>query len=185
MRDSGSVGTKVVYLAFGVTMSGVKELLGMRISPNEGAKSWLSVETELQNRGVRDIFIARVDGLKGFPEAIESMFPKTQVQLCIVHLVRHSLKYVGWKERKEVAADLKEIYASATVELAEAALEGLEQMERQLPIDSEILAGELAAGDSLLWLSAGNPEGDLHDQEKMDDARQGLESGLEPFCHYV
>ena len=95
--------------------------------PHEGAKFRLSVVTELQNRGVRDIFIACVDGLKGFPEAIESVFPKTQLQLCGVHLVRHSLKYVGWKERKEVAADLKEIYASSTAELAESALEGLER----------------------------------------------------------
>ncbi len=123
VRDSGTVGTKAVYLALGVTMSGVKELLGMWISPNEGAKFWLSVVTELQNRGVRDIFIACVDGLKGFPEAIESVFAKTQIQLCI----GHSLKYVGWKERKEVAADLKEIYASSTAELAESALEGLER----------------------------------------------------------
>ena len=97
---SGTVGTKAVYLALGVTMSGVKELSGMWISPNEGAKFWLSVVTELRNRGVQDIFIACVDGLKGFPEAIENVFPKTRIQLCIVHLVRNSLKYVGWKERK-------------------------------------------------------------------------------------
>lgn len=126
VRDSGTVGTRAVYLALGVTMSGVKELLGMWISPNEGAKFWLSVVTELQNRGVRDIFIACVDGLKGFPEAIESVFPKAQVQLCIVHLVRNSLKYVGWKQRKEVAADLREIYTATTAELAESALERLE-----------------------------------------------------------
>jgi putative transposase len=127
VRDSGSVSTKAVYLVLGVTMSGVKELLGMWISPNEGAKFWLSVVTELQNRGVRDIFIACVDGLKGFPEAIASVFPQTQVQLCIVHMVRNSLKYVGWKQRKEVAADLKEIYSAATEELGQAALLRLEQ----------------------------------------------------------
>lgn len=126
VRDAGSVSTKAVYLALGVTISGVKELLGMWISPNEGAKFWLSVVTELQNRGVRDIFIACVDGLKGFPEAIESVFPRTQIQLCIVHLVRHSLNYVGWKQRKEVAADLREIYTAATVEMAQSALERLE-----------------------------------------------------------
>lgn len=127
VRDSGSVSTKAVYLALGVTMSGVKELLGMWISPNEGAKFWLSVVTELQNRGVRDIFIACVDGLKGFPEAIASVFPQTQIQLCIVHLVRNSLKYVGWKQRKEAAADLKEIYSAATEELGQAALARVEQ----------------------------------------------------------
>lgn len=94
VRDSGSISTKAVYLALGVTMSGVKELLGMWISPNEGAKFWLSVMTELQNRGVQDIFIACVDGLKGFPEAIETVFPQTHIQLCIIHLLRNSLKYV-------------------------------------------------------------------------------------------
>jgi putative transposase len=127
VRDSGSVSTKAVYLALGVTMSGVKELLGIWISPNEGAKFWLSVVTELQNRGVRDIFIACVDGLKGFPEAIASVFPQTQIQLCIVHMVRNCLKYVGWKQRKEAAADLKEVYGAATEELGQAALERLEQ----------------------------------------------------------
>jgi len=126
VRDSGTVSTKAVYLALGVTMSGVKELLGIWISPNEGAKFWLSVVTELKNRGVQDIFIACVDGLKGFPEAIESIYPQTQIQLCIVHLVRNSLKYVGWKQRKEAAADLREIYTSATAELAQSALERLE-----------------------------------------------------------
>ena len=127
VRDSGTVSTKAVYLALGVTMNGVKEVLGLWIFPNEGAKFWLSVVTELQNRGVRDIFIACVDGLKGFPEAITSVFPQTQIQLCIVHMVRNSLKYVGWKQRKEAAADLKEIYSAATEELGQAALERLEQ----------------------------------------------------------
>lgn len=127
VRDSGVVSTKAVYLALGVTMNGVKELLGMWISPNEGAKFWLSVMTELRNRGVRDIFIACVDGLKGFPEAIETVFPQTQVQLCIIHLLRNSLNYVSWKQRKEVAADLREIYTAATVELAESALSLVEE----------------------------------------------------------
>jgi len=122
VRDGGTVSTKAVYLALGVTMSGVKELLGMWISPNEGAKFWLSVMTELRNRGVRDIFIACVDGLKGFPEAIEAVFPKTQVQLCIIHLLRNSMNYVSWKQRKEVAADLREVYTAPTVEQAESAL---------------------------------------------------------------
>jgi putative transposase len=127
VRDSGTVSTKAVYLALGVSMSGVKELLGMWISPNEGAKFWLSVMTELRNRGVRDIFIACVDGLKGFPEAIETVFPQAQVQLCIIHLLRNSLSYVSWKQRKEVAADLREIYTAATVELAASALSHVEE----------------------------------------------------------
>jgi putative transposase len=114
VRDNGHVKSKAIYLAIGVTLDGLKEVLGLWIAQTEGAKFWLSVVTELKNRGVTDIFIACVDGLKGFPEAIESVFPRTEVQLCIVHLVRHSLNYVGWKQRKEVARDLKTIYTAAT-----------------------------------------------------------------------
>lgn len=123
VRHNGQVINKAVYLAIGVTMDGVKEVLGMWTAENEGAKFWLQVVTELKNRGVKDIFIACVDGLKGFPEAIEAVFPKTQVQLCIVHMVRHSLNYVTWKQRKEVAEDLKAIYQAPTLEQAEANLE--------------------------------------------------------------
>lgn len=119
VRHDSRVINKAVYLAIGVNMDGIKEVLGMWTSENEGAKFWLQVVTELKNRGVKDIFIACVDGLKGFPEAIEAIFPKTQIQLCIVHMVRHSLNYVSWKQRKEVAADLKTIYQATTVELAE------------------------------------------------------------------
>ena len=114
VRDSGVVGNKAVYLAIGVNLSGHKEVLGMWIAQTEGAKFWLQIVTELKNRGVQDIFIACVDGLKGFPEAIEAVFPKTEVQLCIVHLVRYCLNFVGWKERKQVAADLRKIYTAAT-----------------------------------------------------------------------
>ena len=114
VRDSGHIKNKAVYLAIGIGMNGLKEVLGLWIAQTEGAKFWLQVVTELKNRGVNDIFIACVDGLKGFPEAIESVFPQTEIQLCIVHLVRHSLNYVGWKQRREVAADLKLIYTAAT-----------------------------------------------------------------------
>jgi putative transposase len=114
VRDNGHVKSKAIYLAIGVTLDGLKEVLGLWIAQTEGAKFWLQVVTELKNRGVTDIFIACVDGLKGFPEAIESVFPQTEVQLCIVHLVRHSLNFVGWKQRKEVARDLKTIYTAAT-----------------------------------------------------------------------
>jgi putative transposase len=127
-RDSGTVRTKAVYLALGVNMSGEKELLGLWIAQTEGAKFWLHVVTELKNRGVSDIFIACVDGLKGFPEAIEAVFPKTTVQLCLVHLVRHSLKYVGWKLRKTVAAALRAIYAAATVDEATLRLAEFEKL---------------------------------------------------------
>ena len=123
VRHDSRVINKAVYVAIGVNMDGIKEVLGMWTSENEGAKFWLQVVTELKNRGVKEIFIACVDGLKGFPEAIETIFPKTQVQLCIVHMVRHSLNYVSWKQRKEVADDLKTIYQAPTVELAEKNLE--------------------------------------------------------------
>lgn len=127
VRDSGAVRIKALYLAIGVNIEGKKEVLGMWMAQTEGAKFWLSVITELKNRGVSDIFIACVDGLKGFPEAIEAVFPQTTVQLCIVHMVRHSLNFVGWKERKQVATDLRQIYTATTVEQAEIALREFEQ----------------------------------------------------------
>ena len=119
VRDTGAVRVKAVYLAIGINISGEKEVLGLWIAQTEGAKFWLQVVTELKNRGVQDIFIACVDGLKGFPEAIETVYPQTAVQLCIVHLVRNSLNYVSWKMRKQIAADLKQIYQSSTVDEAE------------------------------------------------------------------
>ena len=122
-REDKRVSNRSVYLALGVNMDGKKELLGMWMSKNEGAKFWLGVITELQNRGVEDIFVACVDGLKGFPEAIESVFPRAQVQLCIVHMVRNSVKYVSWRDRKEVCSDLKKIYTAMTVEDAQIQLE--------------------------------------------------------------
>lgn len=127
VRDAGAVRTKAVYLAIGVNMEGHKEVLGLWISQTEGAKFWLQVVTELKTRGVQDIFIACVDGLKGFPEAIEAVYPKAAVQLCIVHMVRNSLNFVPWKMQKEVAADLKLIYTSSTVELAEQMLTDFEK----------------------------------------------------------
>ena len=127
VRDSGAVRVKAVYLALGLNLSGEKELLGIWIAQTEGAKFWLQVVTELKNRGVQDIFIACVDGLKGFPEAIEAVFPKTAVQLCIVHLVRYSLNYVSWKLRKDVAADLRTIYTAATTEEAATRLDEFEE----------------------------------------------------------
>lgn len=122
-REDKQIRNKSVFLALAVNMAGKKELLGMWIANNEGAKFWLHVVTELKNRGIRDIFIACVDGLQGFPEAINSVFPQTRVQLCIVHMVRNSLKYVPHKNRKTVSADLKNVYNAATVDEAEALLE--------------------------------------------------------------
>lgn len=113
---------KSIYLALGVNTEGHKELLGLWINESEGAKFWLSVLTELENRGVKDIFIACVDGLSGFPDAIAAVYPKTKVQLCIVHMIRNSLKYVSYKDRKEVAKDLKLVYSSVSLEDAESEL---------------------------------------------------------------
>ncbi len=119
VRQDKRVVNKAIYLALGINLEGHKELLGLWLAETEGAKFWLSVLTELQNRGLKDIFIAAVDGLSGFPEAINTVYPQTKIQLCIVHMVRNSLKFVSWKDRKAVAADLKKIYRSLTVEEAE------------------------------------------------------------------
>ena len=131
VRHEGRVINKAVHLALGVNLEGKKELLGIWMTQNESSKFWLSVMTELQNRGVKDIFIACVDGLTGFPDAIEAVFPRTRVQLCIVHLIRNSLRYVSWKDRKAIgsatarsaiAHDLKTVYGAATESEAEQAL---------------------------------------------------------------
>ena len=119
IRDSHSVKNKSIYLAIAINDEGNKEVLGLWIAENEGASFRLSVLTDINNRGVEDILVASVDGLKGFPEAIESVFPKTEIQLCIVHMVRHSLKFVRHTEKKEVAKDLKSIYTSNTLSQAE------------------------------------------------------------------
>lgn len=121
-RQDGPVRNKAVYLALGINLQGEKELLGMWIAETEGAKFWLSVFNELKSRGVEDCYIACVDALKSLPEAIEAVYPQTRVQLCIVHQVRNSLKYVSWKDRKAVAASLRSIYAAPTEATARAAL---------------------------------------------------------------
>jgi transposase-like protein len=128
IRQDKRVINKAIYLALGINLEGHKELLGLWMAETEGAKFWLSVLTELQNRGLKDIFIAAVDGLTGFPEAINTVYPLTKIQLCIVHMVRNSLKFVSWKDRKAVAADLKKIYSSLTVEEAEQELIAFAEM---------------------------------------------------------
>lgn len=138
-RQDGKVGKVSVYLALGVNMDGHKELLGIWIAKTEGAKFWLGVITELKTRGIKDIFIACVDGLKGFPEAIESVFPKTNVQLCIVHMIRNSLRFVNWKDRKQLCADLKTIYKAPTEQQAEIALdEFAEKWDSKYPTISRL-----------------------------------------------
>jgi putative transposase len=125
-KDSRMVKNKAVYLALGITGEGEREVLGLWIAENEGAKFWLAVINELRNRGVQDILIAVVDGLKGFPAAINSAFPETTVQTCIVHLVRHSLNFCSWKDRKAVAAKLRDVYSAETAEAAREALEAFD-----------------------------------------------------------
>jgi putative transposase len=134
VRENQRILNKALYLALGMTMEGKKEVLGMWISENEGAKFWLAVCTDLRNRDTRDCYIACADGLTGLPEAIEAVFPHTLVQLCLVHLVRNSLKYVNYKQRAEVARDLKTIYSAATAEEAEFQLEVFaEKWDKQYP----------------------------------------------------
>ncbi|MGV3977814.1 IS256 family transposase [Citrobacter freundii] len=123
VRQNGSVINKAVFLALGINTEGQKELLGMWLAENEGAKFWLSVLTELKNRGLQDILIACVDGLKGFPDAINSVYPQTHIQLCIIHMVRNSLKYVSWKDYKAVTSGLKVVYQAPTEEAALMALD--------------------------------------------------------------
>ncbi|PUA20676.1 IS256 family transposase [Glaciimonas sp. PCH181] len=134
VRQDNQVINKAVFLALGVNLQGQKELLGMWLAENEGEKFWLGVLTELKNRGLQDILIACVDGLKGFPDAIATVYPQTQIQLCIIHMVRNSLKYVSWKHYKEVTAGLKTIYQSTTEEQALLALEQFaQQWDAQYP----------------------------------------------------
>lgn len=138
VRQEGRVINKAIHLALGVNLSGTKELLGMWMTQNESAKFWLSILTELQNRGLKDIFIACIDGLTGFADAIEAVFPLAQVQLCIVHMVRNSLRYVSYKDRKAVAANLKLIYTASTEAEAEQQLMAFaEKWDKQYPIISK------------------------------------------------
>ena len=123
IREDAQVIKKAVYLALAIRIDGQKEILGMWVSENEGAKFWLGIITELKNRGVKDILVAAVDGLTGFPDAIAAVYPKTDVQLCMVHMVRNSCKYVSYKDRKEVATGLKKIYLAPSEEAAMAALD--------------------------------------------------------------
>jgi putative transposase len=139
IRENGQVQNRAIYVAIAVTMDGHKEVLGLWTSANEGAKFWLQVLTDIQNRGVRDLFITCVDGLKGFPQAIETVYPKAQVQLCIVHLVRASLNYVSWKQRREMATDLRSIYTSVNVQEAAGNLDAFAgKWDRTHPAVSQI-----------------------------------------------
>jgi transposase-like protein len=127
VKQDGSYANKAVYTVLGLNLEGRKEILGLYLSETEGANFWLSVLTDLNNRGLDDILIACVDGLTGFPEAINAIFPQAEVQLCVIHQIRNSLKYVASKNQKEFMADLKPVYKAETVEAAEMALDALEE----------------------------------------------------------
>ena len=147
MRENQRVRNLAVYLVLGVTMEGQKELLGMWMSENEGAKFWLSVFTELHNREMKDCFIACVDGLTGQPEAIEMVFPQTRMQLCMVHLVRNSLKYVSYNHRRAVATDRSAIYSASTEAEAEFNLELFaEKWDQQYPTINKSWRAQWARG---------------------------------------
>ena len=139
LKQSGHVQTSAVYIALGINMEGHKEILGLWVGEAEGAKFWLSILTELKSRGLEDILIAAMDGLKGFPEAMAAVYPRTEIQLCIVHMVRNSLKYVSWKHRKAIARDLRTIYTATTLEEAESALEQFaETWDETCPLISKL-----------------------------------------------
>ena len=165
IRDEGFVRNKAVYIALGILADGTKAILGIWIEQTEGAKFWLRVMNELKNRGVADILIAVVDGLKGFPEAITAVFPDTVVQTCIVHLIRHSLSFVSWKDRKPVMPALRAIYRAAD---AEAGLQALEAFEAsawgQNTRHRAQLAAQLGARGAVLRLPRRRSSHRLHDQ---------------------
>jgi putative transposase len=119
VRDGGKILSKAVYVCLGINMEGKREVLGFYIGENESSSFWLSVLTDLNNRGIKDILIAWIDGLRGFPDAIKSIFPKTEIQLCVIHQIRNSLKYVGQKDSKDFMKDLKTVYQATSKELAE------------------------------------------------------------------
>jgi len=126
VRHEGRVISKAVYCIIGLNQEGYKDLLGLYLGEKEGSKFWLHVLTDLQNRGVEDIFIACIDNLQGFAEAIETIFPQTEVQLCVIHQIRNSRKYLSWKDVKPFMRDLKQVYQASTMELAERNLDTLE-----------------------------------------------------------
>ena len=171
IRDEGVVRNKAVYLALGVDRDGQRDVLGLWIEQTEGAKFWMKVVNDLRNRGVEDLLIAVVDGLKGFPEAIAAVFPKTTVQTCIVHLIRDSLAYASWKDRELVAASLRPVYTAASETAAAGALAAFEAAPggRSTRPSCE-LAARLGAGDPVLRVPAGSAPDHLHDQRYREPA---------------
>ena len=167
MRHEGRVENRAVFVAIGVNQEGVKEVLGLWTSATEGSKFWLQILTEIRNRGVQDILVACVDGLKGFPEAIGSVYPKAEVQLCIVHMVRNSLGYVNWKERKRVAHDLRQIYQRRHGGGSRRAPGGVRgTLGRQICRDRQDMATALDGHHAFICVSGRDSAFDLHDQHR-------------------
>ena len=164
IRNEGLVSNRAVYLAIGVRCSGHKEILGLWIEQTEGAKFWLRVMTELRSRGVQDILIAVVDGLKGFPEAITSVFPQTVVQTCIVHLIRFSMHFATWKERRLIGAALKPIYHAESASAAQARLEEFltGPLGPEISSNRPELAPQLGTGHSVLCFRSRSPNHSVH-----------------------
>ena len=156
VRDEGFVRNKAVYIALGILPDGTKEILGIWIEQTEGAKFWLRVMNELKNRGAQDILIAVVDGLKGFPEAINAVFPQTVIQTCIVHLIRHSMDFAAWKDRKNVAQALRAVYRAADAKIGQAALDAFAQSPWGEKIRRSRRAG--AATGTLSFRSSRSPK---------------------------
>ena len=178
IRDEGLVRNKAVYLALGVAADGTKDILGLWIETTEGAKFWLKVMNELKARGVEDILIAVVDGLKGFPEAIEAVFPQAAIQTCIVHLIRNSLDFVSWKDRKPVVAELRKIYRAADA----AAGRRRSRPSRRAPgaantRRSADLAAAMGADHPVLRLRSGRPKNHLHHECDRSLERQAAAGG--------
>ena len=182
VRDEGVVRNKAVYLALGMAVDGRREVLGLWVEQTEGAKFWLRIVNELRNRGAADILIAVVDGLKGFPAAIHAAFPQTQVQTCIVHLLRHSLSFVSFQDRREVVAAIKPIYQAPTADAAAAALAAFEAgpWGRKIPGDHAGQAPAMGAGDAVLRVPAGSAADDLHDECNREPERQATQLGAQP-----
>ena len=182
IRDEGMVRNKAVHVALGVRADGTKEILGLWLEQNEGAKFWLRVMNELRNRGVEDILVAVVDGLKGFPEAILAAFPQTTVQTCIVHLLRHSLEFVSYKDRKAVATALNDIYRARSRRRRRGGAGGLRgrPLGPQIPRDRPELAPGLGRGHSVLRLSGRGPAHPLHHECHRGAERQAPPGGARP-----
>ena len=166
IKEDAVVRNKAIYLALGVQPDGTRDILGLWIEGTEGAKFWMKVFNDLKTRGVGDILIAVTDGLKGMPEALAVVYPATTLQTCIVHLIRNSLDYASWKDRRLLAAAIKPIYTAAS---AEAALGELDAFERgpwgsRFPTDGRSLASGVGPGDTVLCIPAVHSPGDLHDQ---------------------